>query len=156
MPTAGQLRQLAQAAAQNATDLAADARLLLGAGRFSRAYALATLALEELGKMELCHEVLAGRLDDKGFRQEWLNHPSKARPQSRLGHTFRARRRPGLRDSGRRLRDDVWWPLCRPEPRRPERWTGDTVRYGAQAGQEDGRDCGGGSRSRPTVSFLWA
>ncbi len=27
--------------------------------------------------MELCHEVLAGRLDDKGFRQEWLNHPSK-------------------------------------------------------------------------------
>ena len=77
MPTAGQLRQLAQAAAQNATDLAADARLLLGAGRFPRAYALATLALEELGKMELCHEVLAGRLDDKGFRQEWLNHPSK-------------------------------------------------------------------------------
>jgi hypothetical protein len=27
--------------------------------------------------MELCHEVLAGRLDDKGFRHEWLNHPSK-------------------------------------------------------------------------------
>ncbi len=50
MPTAGQLRQLAQAAAQNATDLAADARLLLDAGRFPRAYALATLALEELGK----------------------------------------------------------------------------------------------------------
>ncbi len=39
---------------------------------------------------------------------------------------------------------------------RPERCAGDTVRYGAQAGQEDGRDCGGGSRSRPTVSFLWA
>lgn len=77
MPTAGQLRQLAQAAAQKATDLAADARLLLDAGRFSRAYALATLTLEELGKMELCHEVLAGRLDDKGFRHEWLNHPSK-------------------------------------------------------------------------------
>lgn len=73
MPTAGQLRQLAQAAAQNATDLAADARILLDAGRSSRAYALATLALKELGKMELCHEVLAGRLDDKGFRQEWLN-----------------------------------------------------------------------------------
>jgi len=27
--------------------------------------------------MELCHEVLAGRLDDKGFRHEWLNHRSK-------------------------------------------------------------------------------
>src|SRR5260370_24294125 len=77
MPTAGQLRQLAQAAAQNAADLAADARLLLDAGRFPRAYALATLALEELGKMELCHEVLAGRLDDKGFRQEWSQHQSK-------------------------------------------------------------------------------
>jgi len=74
MPTAGQLRQLAQAAAQNAVDLAADARLLLDAGRFPRAYALAALALEELGKMELSHQVLAGRLDDKGFRQEWSNH----------------------------------------------------------------------------------
>lgn len=74
---AGQLRQFAQAAAQNATDLAADARLLLDAGRFPRAHALATLALEELGKMELCHVMLAGGLDDKSFRQEWLNHPSK-------------------------------------------------------------------------------
>jgi AbiV family abortive infection protein len=74
MPMAGQLRQLAEAAAQNAVDLAADARLLLDAGRFPRAHALATLALEELGKMDLCHQVLAGRLDDKGFRQEWSNH----------------------------------------------------------------------------------
>ena len=74
MPTAGQLRQLAQAAAQNAADLAADARLLLDAGRFPRAHALATLALEELGKPELCRAVLAGKLDDKGFRQEWSNH----------------------------------------------------------------------------------
>jgi len=74
MPTAGQLRQLAQAAAQNAADLAADARLLLDAGRFPRAHALATLALEELGKPELCRAVLAGELDDKGFRQEWSNH----------------------------------------------------------------------------------
>jgi NAD(P)-dependent dehydrogenase (short-subunit alcohol dehydrogenase family) len=30
-----------------------------------------------LGKMELCHAMLAGGLDDKSFRQEWLNHPSK-------------------------------------------------------------------------------
>lgn len=74
MPAAGQLRQLAQAAAQNASDLAADARLLLDAGRFPRAHALATLALEELGKPELCHAVLAGELDAKGFREEWSNH----------------------------------------------------------------------------------
>lgn len=77
MPTASQLRQLAQAAAQNATDLAAAARLLLDAGRFSRAYALATLTLEELGKMELCHEVLVGSWMTRGFRHGWLNHPSK-------------------------------------------------------------------------------
>ena len=74
MPTAGQIRQLAQAAAQNAVDLAADARFLLDAGRFPRAHALATLALEELGKMELCQVVLEGKLDENDFRQEWSNH----------------------------------------------------------------------------------
>ena len=77
MPAADQLRRLVQAAARNATDLAADARLLLDAGRFPRAHALATLALEELGKVELCREVLAGRLDSKGFLSEWSDHLSK-------------------------------------------------------------------------------
>jgi hypothetical protein len=156
MPTAGQLRQLAQAAAQNATDLAADARILLDAGRSSRAYALATLTLEELGKMELCHKVLAGRLDDKGFRHERLNHPSKP-GRSRVLAILSA---PAVDRVFATVEDDsamtFSWPLCRREPRRSERCAGDTVRYGAHVGQEDGRDCGGGSRSRPTVSFPWA
>lgn len=106
MPTAGQLRHLAHAAAQNAGDLAADARLLLEAGRFPRAHALAVLALEELGKMVLCHEVLDGELDDDGFRREWSKHPSKL-DRSRIltilsaptvNRTFCAHRQPALRD----------------------------------------------------------
>jgi AbiV family abortive infection protein len=77
MPSATQLRQLAAAAEGNAADLAADARLLLEAGRFARAHALATLALEELGKRTLCNEVLAGKLDERGFRKAWSNHLAK-------------------------------------------------------------------------------
>jgi AbiV family abortive infection protein len=77
MPTSDQLRALRQAARQNAVDLAADARLLLDAGRFPRAYALAVLALEELGKGERCRDVLAGELDEKRFRKEWRSHVPK-------------------------------------------------------------------------------
>ncbi|MFF7882778.1 AbiV family abortive infection protein [Streptomyces sp. NPDC020794] len=71
------LRQLAAAAQGNAADLAAEARILLEASRFARAHALATLALEELGKQALCHEALAGKLDERGFRQAWSNHLAK-------------------------------------------------------------------------------
>lgn len=77
MPSAGQLRQLADAAERNAVDLAVDARLLLDASRFPRAYALAVLSLEELGKLNLCRAVLAGTLDEPGFRRAWSNHMAK-------------------------------------------------------------------------------
>lgn len=77
MPTADQLRQLKHAAEQNAEDLTADARALLDVGRFPRAYALAVLALEELGKAQLCHDVLAGDLDETSFRREWSTHVPK-------------------------------------------------------------------------------
>jgi len=77
MPSANQLRLLAAAAEGNAADLAADARLLLEAGRPARAHALATLALEELGKRTLCLEVLAGKLDETGFRKAWSTHLDK-------------------------------------------------------------------------------
>jgi AbiV family abortive infection protein len=76
MPSAAQLRQLA-AAEGNAAELAADARLLLEAGRPGRAYALATLALEELGKRTLCLEALAGKLDERRFRNAWSSHLAK-------------------------------------------------------------------------------
>jgi AbiV family abortive infection protein len=77
MPSADQLRQLAAAAQGNAADLAADARLLLDAGRVARAHALATLALEELGRRTLCLEALAGRLDARGFREAWSSYVAK-------------------------------------------------------------------------------
>jgi hypothetical protein len=77
MPSANQLRLLAAAAEGNAADLAADARLLLEAGRYARAHALATLALEELGKRTLCLEALAGKLDENGFRKAWSSHLDK-------------------------------------------------------------------------------
>jgi AbiV family abortive infection protein len=77
MPSADQLRLLAAAAEGNAADLAADARLLLEAGRPARAHALATLALEELGKRALCLGALAGKLDERGFREAWSSHRAK-------------------------------------------------------------------------------
>jgi hypothetical protein len=45
-----------EAAARNAHELVADARLLLEAGRMPRAYALAELAAEELGKLIMLTE----------------------------------------------------------------------------------------------------
>ena len=77
MPTADQLRQLKQAAEQNAEDLTADARALLDGGRFPRAHALAVLALEELGKAQLCHDALTGDLDEAEFRWAWRAHVFK-------------------------------------------------------------------------------
>lgn len=77
MPEDRQLRQLAHAARDNAAGLVADARLLLDAGRYPRAYALATLAFEELGKMLLCRDALAGTVNEAVFRREWLDHAAK-------------------------------------------------------------------------------
>ena len=53
-PTPRQLGELARLALTNAADLAADAQVLLDAERYPRAFALATLAAEELGKHYLC------------------------------------------------------------------------------------------------------
>lgn len=77
MPSPAQLQQLAAASEKNAVDLAADARLLLEAGRFPRAHALATLSLEELGKRTLCLEMLAGKLTDREFYDAWRSHLAK-------------------------------------------------------------------------------
>jgi AbiV family abortive infection protein len=74
IPSPAQLRRLAAASEDNAVSLAADARLLLDAGRFPRAHALATLALEELGKRTVCLELLAGELTEREFREAWRSH----------------------------------------------------------------------------------
>jgi AbiV family abortive infection protein len=59
--TPGQLATFAQAALTNATELLSDAKVLLDAQRWPRAYALAVLAAEEYGKFHTC--VHATRLD---------------------------------------------------------------------------------------------
>jgi AbiV family abortive infection protein len=48
------LGELARLALVNAAELAGDAQVLLDAERYPRAFALATLAAEELGKHYLC------------------------------------------------------------------------------------------------------
>ena len=59
--TPSQLATFAQAALTNATELLSDAKVLLDAQRWPRAYALAVLAAEEYGKFHTC--VHATRLD---------------------------------------------------------------------------------------------
>jgi len=75
--TNDQLKEVALAAGENAVSLISDARFLLDADRFPRAYALSVLALEELGKVELCGEMLASELEEKDLRRAWSHHTPK-------------------------------------------------------------------------------
>jgi AbiV family abortive infection protein len=54
LPSHNDLQLLMQAALVNAKDLLNDAQLLVDAGSFPRALALATLSWEELSKADLC------------------------------------------------------------------------------------------------------
>jgi AbiV family abortive infection protein len=56
--TSAQLAELAKAVLENANDLLDDAYVLLEKQRWPRAYALAVLAAEEIGKFQLC--IVAG------------------------------------------------------------------------------------------------
>jgi AbiV family abortive infection protein len=69
---------------RNAGDLLDDACLLLDAGRPPRAHALATLALEEIGKAFLCMQALFpqpeqfyGARSGAGFWKAWQDHTDK-------------------------------------------------------------------------------
>jgi AbiV family abortive infection protein len=67
-----QLAELARTTLDNARSLLVDAHLLLDAGRWPRAYALAVLAAEEYGKFEAC--VVAGsyeQADEESWKQFW-------------------------------------------------------------------------------------
>lgn len=57
-------------ARQNASRLAADARLLLDAGRLPSAAALAALSIEESGKVSILRALVLAR-SDKEVRKEW-------------------------------------------------------------------------------------
>ncbi len=60
------LGSLARAALDNASDLLADASVLLQAGRYPRAFALSVLAAEEFGKHMQCVSACALDLEDPG------------------------------------------------------------------------------------------
>jgi len=77
------LDALAQAAHDNARSLVDDARLLLEAKRYARAFALAELAAEELGKLILVagtaiRVALDLEVDWRRFWHRFRHHPSKA------------------------------------------------------------------------------
>lgn len=78
LPTPERLLKIAQAAIVNAGGLVDDARLLLEAGRWARAHALATLALEEFGKSTLCVAALQySEEQSKKFWSDFTKHQVK-------------------------------------------------------------------------------
>lgn len=89
-PTSELLVDLVHALLANARGLAADARLLNGHGRHARSYALAALAGEELGKVEVCLDWLLGAptRSEKQFRRAWQNHAEKLASLTAYGAAF--------------------------------------------------------------------
>lgn len=78
LPSPERLLKVAQAAMVNAGGLLDDARLLLDAGRWARAHALATLALEEFGKSTLCVAALQySEEQSKKFWSDFTKHQVK-------------------------------------------------------------------------------
>ncbi len=83
LPPLDDLLALIQVSLRNAGDLLDDARLLLEAGRPPRAHALATLALEEIGKASLCMLALSPGPEPfygsskGGFWAAWQDHAVK-------------------------------------------------------------------------------
>lgn len=79
VPERDQLLALTHALQSNAQSLLDDASLLYEHGRFPRAYALAALAGEELGKIYLCLDALLsrGKIDGQEFWWGWRQHGEK-------------------------------------------------------------------------------
>jgi AbiV family abortive infection protein len=82
IPTVDQLADLARASLDNATRLLRDAEILLNAGRFPSALALAVLASEEFGKSVMAVSAVARDASNTEFwRRFWRrtrHHPTKA------------------------------------------------------------------------------
>lgn len=79
VPSDEHLLELIGALIANATALAQDAALLLEHDRYPRAYALAALASEELGKVYLCLDAVLSRkeIEPKRFWKLWREHDDK-------------------------------------------------------------------------------
>lgn len=96
---------LAQAALSNAADLLADARVLADAGRFPRAYVVATLACEELGKQQRCLRAVWLPCTAKGFWNSFASHTDKLSHAHAL--TMLGRRDPATKSTPRRIAIDL-------------------------------------------------
>lgn len=86
LPPTDDLLALVQASLRNAAALLEDARTLLGAESAARAHALATLALEEIGKSHLCllallpipkSAIIYGTRSKSDFWAAWQGHTDK-------------------------------------------------------------------------------
>lgn len=79
VPERDHLLALVGALVSNARQLLDDASLLLEHGRFARAFALAALAGEEVGKVYLCLDALLSRdtVDPQRFWWGWRQHGDK-------------------------------------------------------------------------------
>jgi AbiV family abortive infection protein len=77
LPSQEDLVSLAEAALSNAAALLDDAVLLAEAGRFPRAYALATLACEEAGKSDHCLHAMQDPFSPEWFWECFNNHHEK-------------------------------------------------------------------------------
>jgi AbiV family abortive infection protein len=61
----------------NALDLLAEAEILFASGRYSRAYALAFTALEEISKSQLAADVHTGYITEDEFQKIFRDHRKK-------------------------------------------------------------------------------
>src|SRR5690242_11222246 len=77
IPQRDDLIKLAWAALSNSRDLLTDARLLADRGSYPRAYALAALACEELGKVDLCLATAWLPMTPSAFWSSFRNHRGK-------------------------------------------------------------------------------
>lgn len=68
---------LHRSAHNNAIDLLQDAEILFEKERYSRAYALAFTALEEIAKSQLAADVSTGFIDEKEFWKYYWKHEKK-------------------------------------------------------------------------------
>lgn len=78
VPSHADLLAIFHAAQANAEDLLGDAELLADHERYSRAYALATLALEEVGKAHLClWAICSTQITPEKFWADFRSHEGK-------------------------------------------------------------------------------
>jgi AbiV family abortive infection protein len=78
VPSDDDLLAIIRAAQENAKDLVSDAQLLADNSRYPRAYALATLAVEEMSKAELCLcAMVSPQMSPEKFWTTFRSHEGK-------------------------------------------------------------------------------